>query len=54
MKSGNSLPHAVHVTLLIAFVSKVKKVEKAKGAEVYNMEHIKLEFFMDSGSPGYS
>ena len=45
------MPPAVRDPPTIPFVSKVKKVEKAEGAEVDKMEHIKLEFFMDSGNP---
>ena len=51
VKPGNGLPSAVRENPPIPFVSKVKKVEKAEGAEVDKTEHIKLEFFMDPGNP---
>ena len=37
----------------IPFVSEVKKVENAEGAEVDKTEHIKLAFFMDSDNPAF-
>ena len=45
------LPLWVKTPHSIPFVSKVKKVEKAEGAEVDKTEHTKLEFFMDSSNP---